>query len=131
MAGLVCYYGHDKYIYLHVTQHEARGRVVDVSCCLGDVHARYPLPDPVAIPWSGPVRLAVHVCYDEARLSFGPAEGRLTELPLVLDYSHLCDEVAGGTGQNFTGTFVGICCQDLTGSGQHADFSSFSYVEEL
>ena len=47
----------------------------------------------------------------------------------VLDYSLLCDEVGKGEGANFTGAFVGVCCQDLTGAGHSADFEFFEYRE--
>ncbi len=30
---------------------------------------------------------------------------------------------------NFTGNFVGVCCQDLAGTGRHADFDYFDYEE--
>ncbi len=129
MAGLVCYYGHDKYIYLHVTRHEEMGRVLDLSVCLGDVHTTYPLARPVSLPGSGPVWLQVDVDYDEARFTYGLHEERFRDLPVVVDYSHLSDEVAGGTETNFTGAFVGLCCQDLTGSRRPADFRFFRYAE--
>lgn len=129
MAGLVCYYGHDKYIYLHVTHDETLGRVLDVAVCLGEVHTRYPLFHPIQLPKTGDVWLNVYINYDEARLSYGVSEGHLEELPLVLDYSYLSDEAAGGAGTNFTGAFVGMCCQDLTGTRQHADFGYFDYIE--
>jgi xylan 1,4-beta-xylosidase len=29
----------------------------------------------------------------------------------------------------FTGAFVGLCCQDLSGQGLHADFDGFAYLE--
>ena len=129
MAGLVCYYGHDKYIYLHVSHDEELGRVLDVSTCLGDVHCAYPLPAPIKLPAHGPVWLRVAVDHDEARLTYGLSEDQGFALPVTIDYSHLSDEVAGGTGTNFTGTFVGVCCQDLTGARLYADFRFFHYRE--
>ena len=129
MAGLICYYGHDKYIYLHVTHDETQGRIVDLAVCLGDVHCTYPLPRPVELPGTGRVWLRVDVDHDEARLTCGLTEDDRVELPVVIDYSHLSDEVAGGTGANFTGAFVGLCCQDLTGARLPADFHYFRYTE--
>jgi len=32
-------------------------------------------------------------------------------------------------GPAFTGAFVGLCCQDLTGQGFHADFDWWEYRE--
>ena len=129
MAGLVCYYGHDKYIYLHITHHEELGRILDVSACLGDVHCRYPLEQPVELPGEDPVLLRIEIDYDTARLFYGLREKHWIELPVALDYSNLSDEVAGGTGANFTGAFVGVCCQDLSGRRHPADFQFFQYTE--
>ncbi len=129
MAGLVCYYGQDKYLYLHVTHDDARGRVLDISVCLGEIPIQYPLAEPILLPGTDPVRLRVDVVFDEARFSFGTDDGELSEISNVFDYSHLSDEVAGGAGQNFTGAFVGICCQDLTGGGWPAYFAFFRYAE--
>ena len=30
---------------------------------------------------------------------------------------------------NFTGAFVGMACQDMSGAGRHADFDWFEYRE--
>ena len=129
MAGLICYYGHDKYIYLHVTTHEEHGRVLELSACLGDVHTTYLLSRPIPLPKSGAVWLRVEVDCDEARFAYGLHEDLFWDIPPVVDYSHLSDEVAGGAGANFTGAFVGMCCQDLTGAGCPADFHFFRYAE--
>ena len=40
-----------------------------------------------------------------------------------------CDEVGKGEGANFTGAFVGMCCQDIAGTRQPADFHWFDYRE--
>jgi xylan 1,4-beta-xylosidase len=32
-------------------------------------------------------------------------------------------------GWGFTGAFLGICCQDLSGRRRHADFDWFEYTE--
>jgi len=39
----------------------------------------------------------------------------------------LSDEAGKGEGAQFTGAFVGMCCQDLAGSRKPADFNFFSY----
>jgi xylan 1,4-beta-xylosidase len=50
-------------------------------------------------------------------------------LPYELDASVLSDEAGKGEGAQFTGNFVGLCCQDLAGTGLHADFDRFYYLE--
>ena len=52
----------------------------------------------------------------------------------VLDGSILSDDYVQESGTDyfypaFTGAFFGLCCQDLAGKKQHADFSYFSYRE--
>ena len=39
----------------------------------------------------------------------------------------LSDEAGKGEGANFTGTMLGVCCQDLTGARRPADFDYFRY----
>jgi xylan 1,4-beta-xylosidase len=45
----------------------------------------------------------------------------------VLDASKLSDEYASDF--SFTGAFVGMACQDLSGRSAHADFDFFEYAE--
>ena len=51
----------------------------------------------------------------------------------VLDGSILSDDYVQNDGRRyrpaFTGAFVGLCCQDLTGMKQYADFQWFEYEE--
>jgi len=44
-----------------------------------------------------------------------------------LDASILSDEAGLPGNPNFTGAFVGMCCQDLAGTRCHADFDYFYY----
>jgi beta-xylosidase len=46
----------------------------------------------------------------------------------MLDAADLSDE--GVPGGGFTGTFFGMCCQDLNGRRTPADFRLFGYVPE-
>ena len=48
--------------------------------------------------------------------------------------SHMClrgfllsDEAGTEGGEQFTGAFVGVACDDLTGARKHADFDFFCY----
>ena len=45
------------------------------------------------------------------------------------DASILSDEASAPGTPNFTGAFVGVCCQDLAGTGSPADFDYFVYRE--
>jgi xylan 1,4-beta-xylosidase len=50
-------------------------------------------------------------------------------LPQVFDASIVSDESGPPTLPNFTGAFVGICCQDGAGTRRPADFDFFEYDE--
>jgi xylan 1,4-beta-xylosidase len=47
----------------------------------------------------------------------------------VFDASILSDEATAPGAPNFTGAFVGMACQDLSGAALPADFDGFGYVE--
>lgn len=127
MAGLVCYYNSKKYYYLHITHDDKLGRVLDVSMCCNNWHSQYPLGAPIALPATGEIKLKADVEYDKLVFSYA-LNGEFIRLLLELDYSVLSDEVGdGGADANFTGAFVGICCQDLVNQTQYADFAYFEY----
>jgi xylan 1,4-beta-xylosidase len=130
MAGLVCYYNASKYHYLYVSRDDERGKHLAVMSCQGEIlleatfpayENRTPLPD------NQPLYLRVRV--EEAKLVFSwSLDGSgWTELEPALDASLLSDEAGKGEGAQFTGAFVGMCCQDLAGTRLPADFSYFSY----
>ena len=130
MAGLVCYYNSKKYVYLHISYCETRGRILDISICANNWHAQYPLDESIDLPESGLIKLKAEVDYDALRFSYAVEEGPWYQLPAVFDYSVLSDEVGdGGADANFTGAFVGICCQDISAQKMHADFAYFNYEE--
>ena len=81
----------------------------------------FPLASPVPIPNTHQWVLSVTVDYDRLQFSHGPAEGQLTSIGEVFDASILSDEHCRG----FTGAFVGLCRQDLTGTRRHANFDWF------
>ncbi|MEJ8629472.1 hypothetical protein P0F65_05840 [Sphingomonas sp. I4] len=47
----------------------------------------------------------------------------------MFDASILSDEATLPGLPNFTGAFVGMACQDMSGSGHPADFQYFHYAE--
>jgi xylan 1,4-beta-xylosidase len=47
----------------------------------------------------------------------------------VFDASALSDEATAPGAPNFAGAFVGMACQDLTGTAMPADFDYFEYRE--
>jgi xylan 1,4-beta-xylosidase len=127
-AGLVCYYGAGKFHYLFVSHDETIGRCIRSHSALPDGMATDAFSEPVALP-PGPVELRVEVDEERLRFAFRTEGADWRWLPEVLDASILSDEAAPPGTPNFTGAFVGMCCQDVAGEARPADFDWFEYVE--
>jgi xylan 1,4-beta-xylosidase len=127
-AGLVCYYGGNKFHYLHVSHDENLGKHIRVMSALPDAPVSDAFTAPIPVP-AGPIELRVEV--DEERLYFAYrlAGSPWQRLPQTFDASILSDEAQMPGTPNFTGAFVGMACQDMAGTGRHADFDWFSYRE--
>ena len=131
LAGLVCYYNSAKFHYLYVSHDEQAGKHLRVMTCTPDSPQTDSFTPPVAIPSGARVELRVEV--DHERLFFAyRVEGRDTAwqwLPQQFDASVLSDEATVPGAPNFTGTFVGVACQDMAGTARPADFGWFEYRE--
>jgi xylan 1,4-beta-xylosidase len=128
LAGLICYYNSSKFHYLYVSQDGNLGRHIRVMSCLPDLGQADVATAPAALP-GGPVRLRVEVDYERLYFAYA-AEGQDWRwIPQVFDASTLSDEAGPPFGPNFTGAFVGMCCQDLSGALRPADFDYFDYRE--
>ncbi len=129
MAGLVCYYGGNKFHYLHVSRDEQLGKYVRVMSAIPDGVVADAFTTPIAIPSGQPVQLRVEV--DEERLLFAwrIGSGAWQWLPQHFDASILSDEATAPGAPNFTGAFVGVACQDMAGTAWPADFDWFDYRE--
>jgi xylan 1,4-beta-xylosidase len=128
-AGLVCYYNGAKFHYLYVSYDAALGKHVRVMSCLPDQVQSDAFSAPVAIPAGAPVHLRVEVDYERLYFAFRVGSGGWSRMPGPLDASILSDEAAAPGTPNFTGAFVGVCCQDMSGARRFADFDSFVYRE--
>jgi xylan 1,4-beta-xylosidase len=129
MAGLVCYYGGAKFHYLYVSYDAELGKHIRVMSCLPDQVQSDAFSAPVAIPAGPPVELRVEVDFERLYFAYRLACGEWLRLPGQLDASILSDEAAAPGTPNFTGAFVGVCCQDLSGAARPADFDYFVYRE--
>jgi xylan 1,4-beta-xylosidase len=129
LAGLICYYNSSKFHYLYVSCDEEIGKHIRVMSCLPDQVQTDAFSPPVPIPSGVPVDLRVEVDYERLLFAFKIGDGEWQWLPGPLDASILSDEASAPGNPNFTGAFVGMCCQDMTGSRRAADFDYFEYRE--
>jgi len=129
MAGLVCYYGAAKFHYLYLSHDEDLGTHLRVMSSLPNHVQSDAFTAPVPVPPGVPVELRVEV--DEERLLFAYRlpEGAWQWLPQQFDASILSDEASAPGQPGFTGAFVGVACQDMSGAGLHADFDYVDYHE--
>ncbi|MCJ7815156.1 MAG: glycoside hydrolase family 43 protein [Xanthomonadales bacterium] len=140
-AGLVCYYNTHKYHYLYVSADEKGRRFLDIMSCLADVtgDASFLLSESrgataaseigIELPAQGPVWLRCEVAFADLVFSWSLDGKHWQQIPVSLDYSLISDESGKGEGASFTGAFVGMCCQDLSGQNVTADFDCFHYEE--
>ncbi|HVY69025.1 MAG TPA: glycoside hydrolase 43 family protein, partial [Verrucomicrobiae bacterium] len=131
LAGLVCYYNGAKFHYLHISHDESIGKHLRVMTSTPDSTLADAFTPPLAIPAGKPVHLRVEVDYE--RMHFGyRVEGLNADwrwLPQQFDASILSDEATIPGCPNFTGAFVGMACQDISGTAKPADFDFFEYQE--
>jgi xylan 1,4-beta-xylosidase len=129
-AGLVCYYAGSKFHYLYVSHDEALGKHLRVMSALPNPMGADAFTEPISIPAG--VAIQLHVEVDMERLLFAyrlKGHASWTWLTQQFDASILSDEAALPGTANFTGAFVGMACQDMSGAGLHADFDFFEYLE--
>jgi xylan 1,4-beta-xylosidase len=129
MAGLVCYYGGSKFHYLHVSHDETLGKQIRVLSALPDAPVADVMTAPIPIDAGKNVGLRVEVNEERLCFAFRLGDGPWRPLPQIFDISILSDEAQRPGTPNFTGAFVGMACQDLAGTGRHADFDYFRYQE--
>ena len=67
--------------------------------------------------------------YERLRFAFRPDGEDWQWIPQLFDASILSDEAGRPCHPNFTGAFVGVCCQDLAGTRGPADFEYFDYSD--
>ena len=130
MAGLILYYNQHKFHYLNITRGESGMRELSILSCLADqsLVSDQPLIDnPVILPDRGGIELRARVHNADLQFAWSADGVVWTDVGPVLDASLLSDETGKGEGANFTGTFVGMACHDLTGQGNHADFQKFVF----
>jgi xylan 1,4-beta-xylosidase len=123
MAGLICYYDTRTHYYLRVTHDESQGKVLGLV--LSDDGIYNELADTtVSIPAWSDIYLRATIDREQLRFFAGPDARTWQPIGPTLDASKLSDDY--GQGLHFTGAMIGLCCQDLGGTGKTADFDYFT-----
>ncbi len=132
LAGLTAFYNAHKFHYLFVSCDDDGQRQIGIMSCAADQSLAVEYPEPgIDIAGSGDDWIDLRVTVEGVTLqfSYSTGDGSWENIGPVLDASILADEAGKTEHGNFTGAFVGMACQDLTGHGQHADFERFRYRE--
>lgn len=129
MAGLVCIYNAMNFYYLCVTHDEELGKCLNIL--VSDNKRLEPgLAKPIKLDGVDRCYMKVEVNYDKLQFFYGTDGDHWIPVGGYFDASKLSDEyLEYAKAEGFTGAFVGLCCQDLSGTRKHADFDFFEYVE--
>ncbi len=133
-AGLTLYYNTDNWIFLSVTADDNKNRIIKLSHLdKGEIYNEY--LDDVKIPEGLEyVYLRANVLNEKICFSYSFDAHRYIAVDKEFYSGQLSDDYVGKTSSAvacFTGAFVGMAVVDLTGQKLHADFDSFSYIENI
>lgn len=128
-AGLVCYYNTENWTALDITWNEEKGKVIDIIVC-DNFEFSQPIYDSmISIPDNVEyVHLKVEVRTNVYKFFYSFDGSLWHEIPISFESKKLSDDYVGG-GACFTGAFVGMHCQDISGNNTPADFDYFVYKE--
>ena len=125
MAGLIAYYDTENHYYLRISHDEKLGRNLNIlrtdAAKSGEL-----LPEDVSIADEGDVELKLTLKGVDLQFFYRVAGSEWQRIGPVLNAAILSDDYHN---LGFTGAFVGLCCQDITGCRKPADFASFHYVQ--
>ncbi|WP_201763572.1 glycoside hydrolase family 43 protein [Chengkuizengella marina] len=125
MAGLVCYYDTNDYIYLRISFDEELGKTLTIHHMeSGEIDE--PLDEEIQIEGWVKVYLRVNIFNQSIEFSYSEDGVNWYKIDKVFEAGQLSDE---HNKLGFTGSFIGICVQDLSGMKKHADFDYFTYFE--
>ena len=133
MGGLVCYYNTAHFHYLHVTAANNGRRCLQIITHDHFEHIEaYDVP--LSLPDTGFIYLKAALDGADLQFYYALKEREWIKAGAVLNAGILSDDYVREGGSRyrpaFTGSFVGVCCQDLSGNNLPASFNWFSYEEE-
>jgi xylan 1,4-beta-xylosidase len=126
-AGLIYYYNSHKFHYLSVSADESAGKHLRVMSGVPDQAGIWTAAIP--LPRNVPLRLRIEVDCERLLFAYRLGGQAWQWIPEQFDASQASDEAGPPGMPNFTGAFVGMCCQDTAGTRLAADFDDFEYRE--
>lgn len=135
MAGLVCYYNSKNWTSIHITHNEKKGRILNIMNCSGAALSWPLLDKEILLSNIEKVYLRVIVNSLFYRFAYSFNGDDWFFIDTIFDTYKLSDDYIakpflGPTGSAFTGAFVGMHCNDLSGNKKKADFFYFKYIEK-
>lgn len=127
-AGLVYYYDNNSHYYLALTRDERQGKVLTV---MRRRLKQFDMPIGAGVPVpDGPLTLRLETNGATAQFYWSADGENFAAIGPELDATLLSDDAPERIlhENRFTGAFVGICCQDLTGQKRPADFDFYRYT---
>jgi xylan 1,4-beta-xylosidase len=133
MGGLVCYYNTAHFHYLHITANDEGHRCLQIIS-FDNFKQIEAFDEPLSLPDASFIYLKATLHGAEMQFYYATKEDEWMAVGSILNATILSDDyVRDGSDRYrpaFTGAFVGLCCQDLSGSKMPAHFDWFSYREE-
>ncbi|MHC5373140.1 glycoside hydrolase family 43 protein [Enterococcus sp. LJL120] len=134
MAGITCFYNTKNWISLYLSRDEKIGKVIDIMQCEGQV-MNWPLGENKLPVNQGPIFLKVEVTPEKISFFFSQDNQKWVKIEKEFETYKLSDDYiakpfTGSVGSAFTGSFIGLHCNDLSGKKKVADFKYFKYIEE-
>ncbi|MBN2736859.1 MAG: glycoside hydrolase family 43 protein [Spirochaetales bacterium] len=124
MAGIIALYDNENYYYPHLTWDENLGKCLKIAVS-DDGNYSYEA-EAVAIAQKG-LHLEIAVKQEDLTIAYSLDGANWNKINRLFDASILSDEY--GKISYFTGAFIGLCAQDLSGTALAADFDYFEYIE--
>lgn len=125
MAGLIAYYDTTHHYYLRISHENSVGRCLNIIRTESEESEEL-LDAEIPLPATGPVELRLSLNHTEIQFFYAVEDGNWREIGPALESKILSDDY---DHLGFTGAFVGICAQDISGTGKYADFQYFKYLE--
>jgi xylan 1,4-beta-xylosidase len=127
MAGLICIYNTENWMYACLSEGDSGP---ELNVLVWDNKKLQYAGRGITVPRNRSLGLVVEVNRDSLQFFYSADLKNWRPFGGNLPADHLSDDYIEKNGLVFTGSFVGICCNDLNDRTAFADFDSFTYLEK-